>query len=105
MIKESKQSMDDQGDAEQDSSEEQAPQGLHDDTITMLFLLFERSKGQESKWADWFGMLPRTMANLVCSDQDWSEHVQGTPTWSVVGMERTLLFETYQTLFPLLAEK
>ncbi len=31
---------------------------LHDDTIAMLYLLYERSKGQASSWSFYFQCIP-----------------------------------------------
>jgi hypothetical protein len=92
-------------DAEQRGSEGEEAAGLHDDTVTMLFLLHERKKGDKSVWSRWLHMLPKSMPNLVCCQDDFADDLQGTPAWNVVEMERSLLFDTYQSLFPFLSDR
>ena len=43
-------------------------QGLHDDTIAMLFLLYQRAQGASSRWRRYFDHLPRSICTGLCPD-------------------------------------
>jgi len=74
------------------------------DSVVMLFLLYERKRGEESHWCDFLKMLPREMPTGMCSSEDVGEHLVGTPASQRIEMEKQVITSSYSGLFPMLAD-
>ena len=74
------------------------------DSVVMLFLLYERKRGEESHWCDFLKMLPREMPTGMCSSEDVGEHLVGTPASQRIQMEKQVITSSYSGLFPMLAD-
>ena len=70
----------------------------------MLFLLYERKRGAESRWYDFLKMLPREMPTGMCSSEDVSELLVGTAASQRIEMEKQVIVSSYTGLFPMLAD-
>jgi hypothetical protein len=97
---------------EQEEEQEEEEEGCSEmealssasDSVVMLFLLYERKRGVESHWCDFLKMLPREMPTGMCSSEDVSEHLVGTPASQRIEMEKQVITSSYSGLFPMLAD-
>lgn len=69
-----------------------------------LWLLFEKSKGQSSKWDPYISMLPRQLNLPLDYDATELDMLRGTSIFSNVLEQRKKMLKEYEMLFPMLLE-